>query len=124
MATHTDIICQNCDTAFAYTDAEREFRESRGLERPLICPACRARERGTRNGDLIALYERADSFEPFLVSGETRDDSQGRPGNGRGGRPQYTATCAACGNETRVPFVPRGDRPVYCRSCFNARRGR
>ncbi|MDQ3541349.1 MAG: hypothetical protein M3440_11720 [Chloroflexota bacterium] len=23
-----------------------------------------------------------------------------------------------------VPFVPRGDRPVYCRECFNARKGR
>jgi CxxC-x17-CxxC domain-containing protein len=22
-----------------------------------------------------------------------------------------------------VPFVPAGDRPVYCRSCYNARRG-
>lgn len=124
MAAHTEIICQTCDTAFAYTDAEREFRESRGLERPLACPSCRARERGQRNGDLIALYERADSFEPFLVSGEMRDESRNRPANGRGGRPQYTAVCAACGSETRVPFVPRGDRPVYCRSCYNARRGR
>ena len=30
----------------------------------------------------------------------------------------YTATCAACGKEARVPFQPREDRPVYCSECF------
>ena len=32
--------------------------------------------------------------------------------------------CAECGNETEVPFVPRNDRPVYCRDCFEAKGGR
>ena len=39
----------------------------------------------------------------------------------RCGRPQremYTAVCAACGKEARVPFQPREDRPVYCSECF------
>jgi CxxC-x17-CxxC domain-containing protein len=27
-------------------------------------------------------------------------------------------TCSSCGTETEVPFVPKGDRPVYCRACF------
>ena len=31
-------------------------------------------------------------------------------------------TCAECGKETEVPFAPSGDRPVYCRDCFEARR--
>ena len=30
----------------------------------------------------------------------------------------YTATCASCGKEARVPFQPREDRPVYCSECF------
>lgn len=29
-------------------------------------------------------------------------------------------TCASCGVVTQVPFQPRGDRPVYCRQCFDA----
>ncbi|MDQ3442260.1 MAG: hypothetical protein M3490_01415 [Chloroflexota bacterium] len=37
---------------------------------------------------------------------------------------RYNTVCAACGSEAQVPFVPRGDRPVYCRDCFNARKGR
>ena len=35
-----------------------------------------------------------------------------------GGRELTTVTCASCGEETTVPFVPRLDRPVYCSSCF------
>ncbi|MDO8726787.1 MAG: hypothetical protein Q7J35_12030, partial [Candidatus Methanoperedens sp.] len=23
-----------------------------------------------------------------------------------------------CGQETEVPFAPSGDRPVYCRECY------
>jgi CxxC-x17-CxxC domain-containing protein len=33
----------------------------------------------------------------------------------------YPAVCAECGQETEVPFEPRGDRPVYCRTCFASR---
>ncbi len=33
-------------------------------------------------------------------------------------REMFTATCAACGGEAKVPFKPREDRPVYCSECF------
>lgn len=36
----------------------------------------------------------------------------------RGAREFFTATCAACGGEARVPFEPKSDRPVYCSDCF------
>ena len=39
--------------------------------------------------------------------------------NGSGpAREYFTATCAACGGEARVPFQPKDDRPVYCSECF------
>ena len=31
--------------------------------------------------------------------------------------------CSECGAETEVPFVPKGDRPVFCRACFDAKGG-
>ncbi len=37
---------------------------------------------------------------------------------GRANREMYTATCAQCGQEARVPFQPKEERPVYCSSCF------
>lgn len=33
-------------------------------------------------------------------------------------REMFTATCAVCGGDARVPFRPREDRPVYCSTCF------
>lgn len=39
--------------------------------------------------------------------------SQGRPE-----REQFTAICAECGQEAKIPFKPREDRPVYCSDCF------
>ena len=33
-------------------------------------------------------------------------------------REMYTATCASCGAEAKVPFQPREDRPVYCSECY------
>ena len=30
----------------------------------------------------------------------------------------FTAVCAACGGEAKVPFEPKSDRPVYCSDCF------
>jgi CxxC-x17-CxxC domain-containing protein len=34
----------------------------------------------------------------------------------------HTAICASCGKEAQVPFVPRGDKPVYCSDCFQQQR--
>ncbi|MCL2545498.1 MAG: zinc-ribbon domain containing protein [Clostridia bacterium] len=34
----------------------------------------------------------------------------------------FETTCAACGAATRVPFIPKNDRPIYCSECFAARR--
>ena len=54
------------------------------------------------------------------------DDRRGGGGGFRGGRgggfggprEMHKATCADCGQETEVPFKPSGDRPVYCRDCY------
>ncbi|MBE6994817.1 MAG: zinc-binding protein [Ruminococcaceae bacterium] len=36
----------------------------------------------------------------------------------KGPREYFTAVCANCGKEARVPFEPKSDRPVYCSECF------
>jgi CxxC-x17-CxxC domain-containing protein len=30
----------------------------------------------------------------------------------------YSAVCAECGKDTKVPFEPRQGRPVYCNECY------
>ena len=39
-----------------------------------------------------------------------------------GPREMHKATCADCKQETEVPFKPSGDRPVYCRECYQNHR--
>ncbi|MGN1120038.1 MAG: zinc-ribbon domain containing protein [Oscillospiraceae bacterium] len=41
---------------------------------------------------------------------------------GRGTRQLFEATCAECGGVARVPFEPKGDRPVLCSECFAKQR--
>ena len=43
----------------------------------------------------------------------------GGRGNFGGPREMHKATCAECKTECEVPFKPNGEKPVYCRDCFN-----
>lgn len=47
-------------------------------------------------------------------------DKGGFRGNRGGGfeKELFSATCATCQKECRVPFRPSGERPVYCTDCF------
>jgi CxxC-x17-CxxC domain-containing protein len=40
-----------------------------------------------------------------------------------GPREMYKAICSDCGAECEVPFKPTEGRPVYCRDCWQKRRG-
>ena len=39
-------------------------------------------------------------------------------------REMHDAVCAECGAPTKIPFLPKDDRPVYCSACFQARKER
>lgn len=43
-----------------------------------------------------------------------------RDRSGGAAREMTSVTCAECGGIATVPFVPRGDKPVYCSICFDA----
>jgi CxxC-x17-CxxC domain-containing protein len=38
-------------------------------------------------------------------------------------RVETAAVCSQCGKETTVPFKPTQGRPVYCKDCFQQRKG-
>jgi len=44
----------------------------------------------------------------------SRDDRGSRDND----REDTEVTCADCGNQCTVPFVPRSNKPVYCSDCF------
>ena len=91
--------CRDCGREFMFTAGEQEFYQLKGLlNEPARCPECRSARKAQR------------------MAG----DSQGtRGGSGRAPREMHPAVCAECGAETQVPFLPRGDKPVYCSACFD-----
>ncbi|MGH2490085.1 MAG: zinc-ribbon domain containing protein [Candidatus Limnocylindria bacterium] len=94
--TDKTLTCKDCGQEFIWTSGEQEFYQARGLvNEPGRCPTCRAARRAS--GGAGGSYGSRDAGGP---------------------REFFTATCSNCGNEARVPFQPRGDKPVYCSSCF------
>ncbi len=98
------LICRDCGSSFTFTSGEQAFFASRGLtNEPGRCPTCRAARKvgGAPFGDGYVHYG------PFASFG------------GRTPHQMHPAVCGQCGQMTEVPFLPKGDRPVYCSECFS-----
>ena len=95
MAEDRQLQCVECSAEFTFTAGEQEKHAQLGFtNEPKRCPPCRA----------------------------ARKQSGGFGGGGGGQREMHEAVCADCGGVARVPFKPRGDKPVYCSNCFSAHR--
>jgi CxxC-x17-CxxC domain-containing protein len=101
--TDRTLTCVECGASFIFSADDQAFHAEKGFtNEPRRCRDCRTARR-SRSGD-------------------------GGYGGGGGGsyggqRELFTTTCASCGNEARVPFQPRGDKPVYCSDCFRSQQG-
>lgn len=85
------LVCKDCTKEFTFTAGEQEFYETKGFQNvPARCPDCRNARKTQFGGD----------------------------GFGKRNRELFDVVCAECGKETRVPFKPRLDKPVYCSDCF------
>lgn len=90
------LTCKDCGRDFEFTASEQEFYAEKGFtNEPGRCPECRSARKA-----------------------QTRSNNSGYS---RGPREMYPAVCATCGKETTVPFQPTGDKPVYCRDCYQPR---
>ena len=94
--TDKNLTCVDCGAEFTFSAEDQEYHASRGFtNEPKRCPDCRQARKAERGG--------------------------GGGGGGSSQRQMYPAVCAECGQNTEVPFEPRGDRPVYCLDCFSKR---
>jgi CxxC-x17-CxxC domain-containing protein len=101
------LICRDCGGSFTFTSGEQSFYSERGLTNdPARCPGCRHARKSGRDAS-SAFGEGYVAYGSFASFG------------GRNPRQMHPATCDRCGEVTEVPFVPRGDRPVYCSECFS-----
>jgi CxxC-x17-CxxC domain-containing protein len=101
--------CVDCSRPFTFTAGEQEFFAAKGFQnKPNRCPDCRAARKASQGGG--------------GARGGSRSGGGAGGGGGFGGqREMFKATCSQCGGVAEVPFQPRGDKPVYCRDCFQSR---
>jgi CxxC-x17-CxxC domain-containing protein len=87
-----NLTCKDCGLQFLFSVRDQQFYAEKGFENePQRCRDCRTQRKTTRSAAPSA-----------------------------GSREMFDAVCAQCGAQTTVPFKPRGDRPVYCRTCYGA----
>jgi CxxC-x17-CxxC domain-containing protein len=100
------LTCADCGQEFVFTSSEQQFYADRQFSEPRRCPSCRAARKAGRG------------------SSGTGSNGGGYESSGydRGPREMFSATCATCGREAKVPFRPSGAKPVYCSDCFTPQR--
>jgi len=92
------LTCKDCGNTFTFTVRDQMFYAEKGFENePQRCRDCRAARKSSR------------------ASGPGQ-----APSSMAGLREMFDAVCAQCSTATTVPFRPRGDRPVYCRTCYTS----
>ena len=97
--------CVDCGRQFAFTAGEQQFYAQKGFQnKPNRCQDCRQARKAMRSQG----------------GGGGREGGYGGGGGG-GRREMFQATCSQCGGVAEVPFQPRGDKPVYCRDCFQSK---
>jgi CxxC-x17-CxxC domain-containing protein len=101
------VVCRDCGNNFTFTEGEQEFFSSRGYTEPQRCPDCRAAKKAARNND------------GYGSGGYSSGGYGGGYSSERAPRQMTQVVCSNCGKDTEVPFVPTGDRPVYCSDCFS-----
>lgn len=101
-------------------DTNRQKREGKIMfeDKTLVCKEC-GNEFVFTAGEQEFYAEHGFQNEPQRCK-SCRD---ARKNATRAPRQFFTAVCASCGGEARVPFEPKSDRPVYCSNCFAQRRG-
>ena len=93
-----NLTCVECNQSFVFTADDQQYHADKGYtNEPKRCPNCRQARRANRGFD---------------------GGGGGGGGYGGGRREMHPVVCAECGKDTEVPFVPRGDRPVYCNECY------
>jgi len=112
----TEVTCADCGNQCTVPFVPRS-------NKPVYCSDCfrqhkpddsgsdRSRDdRGSRysRDDRGSRYSRDDRGSRYSRDDRSRDND----------REDTEVTCADCGNQCTVPFVPRSNKPVYCSDCF------
>ena len=99
----TTVTCADCGDECTVPFVPRS-------NKPVYCSDCFRQNKPEDSGnDRGSRYSRDDRGSRY-----SRDDRGSRNNRDE----STTVTCADCGDECTVPFVPRSNKPVYCSDCF------
>lgn len=87
-------------------------------DKVLVCKDCGV-EFVFSAGEQEFYAEKGFQNEPIRCKGCRNNRKSQRNGE----REMFDAVCAQCGASTKIPFVPKNDRPIYCSSCFQSHKG-
>ena len=107
------LTCRDCGQPFTFTEGEQDFYNSKGYSQPTRCASCRAIKKAQRSDSYGDSYGNGGGF------GNSNYGNGGYGGGSRSERQMTQVTCSNCGKPALVPFVPSGDRPVYCSDCYS-----
>ena len=83
-------------------------------DKTLVCKEC-GKEFTFTAGEQEFYNEKVFENEPQRC----RECREAKKNAARAQRKFYTAVCASCGKEAKIPFEPREGQPVYCSECFS-----
>ena len=107
------LVCCDCKKDFVFSEAEQQFFQDRGFDHdPKRCVECR---RGRRR-KFQSRGGRGGGGKPRGGDGGRSEPRAAKPRAPAG--EMHTTTCSRCEQETQVPFVPDGVRPVFCMPCL------
>ena len=96
--------CSDCEKEFTFSAEEQEQFHYKGYTHdPKRCRECRQARKARQNRYSSNSY------------GNSSYDY-------RAPRQMFSVVCSRCGNQTKVPFQPRVDSPVYCSDCYRKTR--
>jgi len=89
--------------------------------KPVYCRECYKKLKPQDGSTPVSRFPKRSKSRPNDRSSSrspARYDSRDRKQSDRESLELYTVICDKCKKETTVPFKPTGNRPVYCKSCF------
>ncbi len=90
------ITCRECNREFIFSVSEQNFYNEKGFENlPTRCAGCRGKRKKVTLGRL--------NIKEF--------------------RETFDVICHRCGKAAQVPFKPVSGKPVYCRECYQQKKG-
>ncbi len=119
------LACVDCGAQFIFTARDQAFYQENNYQAPRRCKTCRGKRKLGQPANPAhshSTYSHAPhSHAEEGAKSHRAPNHFAEPASGT--TQKFKVTCSGCGAEATVPFKPNPNRPVYCRTCYQAHKG-